>query len=282
MGATADGESRHTVAVHSVDVDVGGVGLWREAVVANVDPDLLDAEVDDVEGVEEVGVLGQGRGVVGLGRHDDVLERHALRGDDKVGPARRVLLVDALHGKVGRVLGVEEDRPQVVVVRVEDFEPCELVPPSLAISVEHAVAIDLDVLAAPLPEHDRVLERVRERVGLPVRRVVGEPDLAVPLDLHVVQEGQIERLSDQVQLVLLELQGAAVVSLLEAGVEIISDIVRVVARRPDGDDVTVAAATSWGRRVGVLLSKLIYIPRDISRQVAKGGESAGGRRQRDE
>ena len=62
------------VAVHGVDIDVGGVGLGREAVIADVDPDTLHRHVLDVERVEKVGVLGQDTGLGGSGRADNVLE----------------------------------------------------------------------------------------------------------------------------------------------------------------------------------------------------------------
>jgi len=60
------------VAVHGVDVDVGGIGLGREAVVANVDPRALNSDALDVERVEEVGVFGSGGRVVRHGGADDV------------------------------------------------------------------------------------------------------------------------------------------------------------------------------------------------------------------
>ena len=77
------------------------------------------------------------------------------------------------------ILGVEQDGTQVRVGRIENLEPRELVPPALAIAVDDAITKDPDVLAAPFPKHDTVLERMTERLGLPVRRVVGELDLAI-------------------------------------------------------------------------------------------------------
>lgn len=67
-----------TVAVHGVNVDVAGVRLGREAVVADVNPGALHADVLDIEGVEEVGVLRKSSGVVGLGGDNDVLEGDVL------------------------------------------------------------------------------------------------------------------------------------------------------------------------------------------------------------
>ena len=78
LGGTPTYLSVCAVAVHGVDVKIGGVGLGREAVVADVDPYPLNAHVLDVERVEEVRVLGQHLRIVGPGRTDDVLERDML------------------------------------------------------------------------------------------------------------------------------------------------------------------------------------------------------------
>lgn len=74
-GVLADGPHGLTVgavAVHGVDVEVRGVGLGREAIVADVDPRALNRDVLDVERVEEVSVLGQCGDVVGLGGAGDI------------------------------------------------------------------------------------------------------------------------------------------------------------------------------------------------------------------
>lgn len=39
--------------------DIGSVGLWREAVVTDVDPSVSDSQSIDVERVEAIGVLGE-------------------------------------------------------------------------------------------------------------------------------------------------------------------------------------------------------------------------------
>lgn len=66
------------IAVHGVNVQISSVGLRREAVVADVDPGPLDADVLHVQGVEEIGVLRQRGGIVRLGRADDVLVGNVL------------------------------------------------------------------------------------------------------------------------------------------------------------------------------------------------------------
>lgn len=80
-----------------------------------------------------------------------------LTGDEKVGPAGRVLEVNALDINTSSILGVEEDRSEVGIVLVENLLAGELVPPSLTVTVQNTLSVDLDLLAAPLPEHDRVL-----------------------------------------------------------------------------------------------------------------------------
>ena len=60
------------VTIHGVDVNIGRIGLGREAVIANVNPCALDSDALDVKGVEKVGVLGSGGRVVRHGGADDV------------------------------------------------------------------------------------------------------------------------------------------------------------------------------------------------------------------
>lgn len=56
-------KSKHTVAVHSIDMDVSSVTLGRKAIVTNINPGALDIDVLDVQRVEEVCVLGKSSGV---------------------------------------------------------------------------------------------------------------------------------------------------------------------------------------------------------------------------
>lgn len=83
-----------------------------------------------------------------------------LTSNDKVGPAGRILEVDSLNVQTSCVLGVEENGTEVLVRLVQDLFTGKLVPPTLTVSVQHSVTVDLDVLASPLPEHDRVLLKV--------------------------------------------------------------------------------------------------------------------------
>lgn len=46
-----------TIAVHSIDVEIGAVGLGREAVVIDVDPGALDVNGRNIHRVHEVSIL---------------------------------------------------------------------------------------------------------------------------------------------------------------------------------------------------------------------------------
>jgi hypothetical protein len=64
----------------------------------------------------------------------------------------------------------------LIVIRIsyQNLLAGKRIIPFLAIAIERAVAKDLDVLAAPHPEGDGLLEIVVEIVGLPVGDVIGE------------------------------------------------------------------------------------------------------------
>jgi len=69
-----------------------------------------------------------------------------------------------------------------------------ILPPPLPVSIQSSLAIDLDVLTAPLPEHNCILERVGICNALPVRSVIGELDLPVKMNVHIIEECQVQRL----------------------------------------------------------------------------------------
>ena len=71
--------------------------------------------------------------------------------------------MNTLNGNVGGILGVEQDGSEVFVVRVENLEAGELIPPSLTVAVEYAFTVDSDVLTTPFPEHQRVLRMLATR-----------------------------------------------------------------------------------------------------------------------
>ena len=123
-----------SVAVHGVDVEVRAVGLWREAVIVNVDPNTLNVDRRGVHRVHEVSVLGDHAAVVRERGGNHVGVADILGRDDEVVPAGRVLEVNARHVQVGGVLSIEQNRAVVFVVRVEDgaYAVLKLVPPTLA------------------------------------------------------------------------------------------------------------------------------------------------------
>ena len=100
--------------------------------------------------------------------------------------------MNPLNRQARGILGIKQNGAEIVVGRVEYLAPGKFVPPPLPIAVENAITVDLDVLSTPFPKHEAVLEGVTERIGLPVGRVIGELDLAVELDVNIVQEGQVE------------------------------------------------------------------------------------------
>lgn len=218
----------------------------------------------------------------------DSVRRFVRTSHDEGGPARRVLEVEALHRQASRVLGVEQDRTQVSVVRVKNPSNCqqfrtpseynagdllktgELVPPPLAIAVENTLSVQLHLVATPLPEHDGILERVGEGILLPVGSVVGELDLTLPVNVHIVQPGQVERLADDEGLVSGEVERAAVVGLLQTLDKLIRDVVQVVLGGADGVGLAVAVLSAL--LVRVLLAKLLDVTRNAGRKLNRAGE----------
>lgn len=97
----------------------------------------------------------------------------------------------------------------------------ELIVPFLAITIESSLSEDLNVLTTPDPKGNRLLERVVEVVRLPVGDVVGKLhvlglvtqmcalvntylDLSFQLNLNIIQEAQIQLLSNHVSLAFLQ------------------------------------------------------------------------------
>lgn len=78
LADAAHADAVGSIAVHVPHDEVGAVGLWAEAVVADVDPGTFDVDVFDVERIEEVRVLWESGCVVGLGGACDVLEGDEL------------------------------------------------------------------------------------------------------------------------------------------------------------------------------------------------------------
>lgn len=117
LANAAHGDTVGTVAVDVGDEDVGGVGLGREAVIANVNPGVADGQAVHVVRIPAVGVLGQVL-VGGQVLNDNVVVDNVLGGHDEVSPDRRAGEADTLDVEVGSVLCIEENRSEVGVVGV--------------------------------------------------------------------------------------------------------------------------------------------------------------------
>lgn len=213
-----------TIAPQVLDKNIGGVGLGRKAVVAHIDTRIRHGKTIDVEGVETICVLRQRRLVCRNSIDVNVVEGYVLSAHHESRPAWRIFEMEARDFDVGRVVGEEEDGSVEFVVRVENFRARKAVPPCLAVSVDHARTIDLDIpgpklvpdrginvglflLPAPCPECNTLLEVIVEVISLPVLDVVGElgivsyrvvlgrgsPNLqlAIYLDVDIIQERQI-------------------------------------------------------------------------------------------
>lgn len=158
-----------------------------------------------------------------------------LTSHKKGGPARRIFEMDPLNRQSRGILGIKQNGSEIVVAWVEDLTPCKFIPPPLAIAVENAITIDLDVFAAPFPEHEAVLEGMTERIGLPVWCVVGELDLAVEFDMDIVQEGQVKGFANDKCLTLWQEKSTTVVGTLQTAEEFIGYVVSVGLGSSDFD-----------------------------------------------
>lgn len=67
---------------------------------------------------------------------------------------------------------------------------------------------------------DIYLERMSEGILLPVSSVIGKLNLTIQMDVNVVQEGKIQRLSNDISVTLGEVKSASIVGLLQTLVEL--------------------------------------------------------------
>lgn len=67
---------------------------------------------------------------------------------------------------------------------------------------------------------DTYLERMSEGILLPVSSVIGKLNLTIQMDVNVVQEGKIQRLSNDISVTLGEVKSASIVGLLQTLVEL--------------------------------------------------------------
>lgn len=73
--------------------------------------------------------------------------------------------------------------------------------PDLAVAVESATSINVDVLTTKLEESGCVLKDLLEGVGLPIVRVVREEDVALNVQVDMLQEREIQCRANEVGLV---------------------------------------------------------------------------------
>lgn len=141
--------------------------------------------------------------------------------------------------------GTEENRSQNV-----DVLSIQIIP-NLAVAVEEAAAVNVDVVATKLEEGRGVLEDLLERICLPVIGVVGELNITLDIKVDVVEVCQIQRRANHVFLALRENDVATIVTLVDGR----KDVLRVV-----GYAVVVGANIADlvpGRRRGEWLERLL-------------------------
>ena len=167
-----------TVADQVLNNDVGAVRLERNAIVAVVDMRVLN---DNIVGTVRVPAIRVLSGVLALAAAEDVdvVEYNVGGvGNERV-PLRTVSELQIGDGGAFRTNHTEENGAKDVdVLGVE-------VVPGLAVSVEGAAAVDVDVLTAELEESGGVLVDLLEGVGLPVVGVVCELDGSLDVFLTV-------------------------------------------------------------------------------------------------
>ena len=98
-----------------------------------------------VAGLTQLGSVGTYRDV---GRHSidvDVVEGYVLSPNKECSPAGRIFKMETRNFDVGSVVGEEEDWAVVFVVWVENFGAGEAIPPCLAIAVDDAGTVYLDI-----------------------------------------------------------------------------------------------------------------------------------------
>lgn len=176
-GVLTDAAHRHamrTVTPQILDIDIGRVRFRREAVVSHIDTGVCDGEAIYIQGVKAICVLGQRRGVGGHCVNVNIVECNILCPYKKVGPARGVFEMQASDLDVGGVVGQEENGTVERVTWIQYLCSCKAVPPCLTIPIDDPGTVDLDVLSAPDPERDALLEGVIEVVGLPIVDIICE------------------------------------------------------------------------------------------------------------
>ena len=172
-----NGANRDTVAaiaVHVLNQDLSAVGLEGDTVVTVVDNAVLNDNVRRTVRVPTISILR----FVLAGRvapDVEVVEDDICTVGQKVIPLGRVAKVKIRDGSAVQADCAEQDRTKDV-----DVLSIEIVP-DLAIAVQHAAAVDVNIFATNLEERSSVLVDLVESVVLPVVRVVGELDVALDI-----------------------------------------------------------------------------------------------------
>ena len=135
---------------------------------------VLDDDVVAAVRIPAISVLG-GVVVRAATSNVDVAEDDIGAVDDEVVLLRAVAELEVGNGAALQANGAEQDGPQDV-----DVLGIQVVP-HLAIAVEGAAAVDVDVLASELEEGGRILENLLEGIGLPVMSVVCELDSSLDI-----------------------------------------------------------------------------------------------------
>ena len=113
---------------------------------------------------------------------------------------------------------------------------------------------------------------MRESVLLPVSSIIGKLDLSIKMNVHIVQESKIKRLSNDESLSLWQMESSSIVSLLDALVELGRDIILVVLAGANSDHLAMASLDRV--LVRVLGSELLNAARDASRKLNGFGDGA--------
>lgn len=116
--------------------------------------------------------------------------------------------------------------------------------PDLAVAVEEASAIDIHIVSTELEECCGVLEDLLEGVCLPIIGIVGKLDIALNVDIDVIEIGQVQCCTDHILLAFRKNDMAAVVALVNGRENVARVICNAVVVRADVTDFV----SGWRRR----------------------------------
>lgn len=125
-------------------------------------------------------------------------------------------------------------------------------------------------MPSPFPKHNGLLKGVIPSVFLPILNVIRklsllgsetvcdpktitDPDLAIEVNVNIIESSQIKRLSNNECLAVWQVQGVTPVSLTHTALEILGDIILMISRRAN---LYYLAVLMLGRLVWVFLSEI--------------------------